>query len=143
MEAPPVVADVKPRWKWICLLWIAIALTCPFIGYQALFRYEGSAPHNVVDYVPYSTKLSDLDRYLIRGIGSEGEVEGTILEPDGSGKKVEVKEDYDRWKATPEERARFTGKITFYHMGTTSTDVNEFVFQDGKLVDKDWGFLPG
>lgn len=116
----------------------------------------GSAPHDLVKSVPKGSMLTDLDRYLHRGAGSTGEVtEWTPAPPqlpgdneprvvNGYGNfKERSLGSYDAWNASAEERNRFTGQITFTDVGSTSSDVNTLVYRKGKLVGKDWGFLPG
>lgn len=101
------------------------------------------------------SKLSELDRYFPRAKGSTGDVGGSALAigpkrkdreyfRDGQGALgIRYAGSYDDWNWTAEERDGFTGTITFYHHGSTSSDVNQLEYKDGKLVHKDWGFLPG
>jgi hypothetical protein len=99
-------------------------------------------------------KLTEIDRYLERGPGSTGEVVEWL--PGNKGQSSEplfrneygtfFKRDlgsYDTWRADSRRLNAFTGTITFYHLGATSSDVNVLVFVGGALVKKDWGFLPG
>ncbi len=115
----------------------------------------GSAPHDLVSKVPDGSDLNDLDRHLARGPGSKGMVvewtplapfavpdEKSVCNEFGNFKKKSLGA-YDYWKATPEERSRFTGEITFTDHGSTSSDVNSLIYVKGKLRKKDWGFLPG
>ena len=120
------------------------------------FMNIGSAPHDTVTPVPLGSKLSELDRYLHRGAGSEGKVTQWIPARITAGNPVYnefYKEfgmfipkklgSYDEWKASSEERDKFTGEIQFIHWSSTSDDVNTFIYINGKLLKKDWGFLPG
>ncbi len=121
-----------------------------------------SAPHDIVSSVPIGIKLSDLDGYLKRGSGSEGEVLQWIptnepadskgMQLRGEGMRISTEfgtflqknlGSYDEWYATAEDRNRFTGEITFIHHGSTSSDINSFTFVNGILRKKDWGYLPG
>lgn len=114
-----------------------------------------SAPHNLTDTVPLGSKLSDLDHLIHRGANSQGQVvQWYATKGKGKGAKnrqknefgvfeTETRGDYDVWHAEKDERDHFTGAITFIDDGTTSADVNIFIYQDGKLAKKDWGFLPG
>jgi hypothetical protein len=137
-----------------------LTVVCSLVSLAAIFGLVfhvdwGSAPHDLVSKVPLDSSLADLDRYLVRGTGSIGEVrEWTPNANDsaGSGRKIQNEfgrfresyiGDYDAWKATTEERNRFTGEIDFFHHGSTSSDMNSFVYVNGKLKKKDWGFLPG
>lgn len=108
-----------------------------------LFPSCDSARHDLVTLVPLGSKLSELDRYLDRAPTSTGEVDGYIASKEAGAEPTPVSEDYDGWGVTPEQKDRFTGTITFYHHGSTSDDVNELRYRNGKLVFKDWGFLPG
>jgi hypothetical protein len=101
-----------------------------------------SAPHDAAAAVPLGSALADLDRHLVRGEGSRGEVVERIALKDGTYAQRSLG-DYDAWRASPETRARFTGTITFTHHGSTSSDVTEMTYRDGNLRKKDWGFLPG
>jgi hypothetical protein len=115
----------------------------------------GSAKHDIVADVPIGSELSKLDRYLQRASDSSGEVTQWIpLNEAASSPRDSIKNEfgtfttnpigsYDTWKATDEERNRFTGEIIFYHHGSTSSDVNSFIYVKGKLKKKDWGYLPG
>lgn len=115
----------------------------------------GSAPHDVATSVPLGSRLSQLDRFLIRGTGSEGEVTEWITVGNGSPiPKGSLKNsygifrrhsrgDYDGWNASPQARDAFTGEIVFVHDGSTSADANSLTYVKGKLVKAAWGFLPG
>lgn len=115
----------------------------------------GSAPHDLVSSVPLGTKLSDLDRYLKRGGGNPGEVtEWTpatkipqepdhVLSNEFGVFTVKKLASYDDWKASTQDLNAFTGEVTFTDFGSTSADVNTFIFIRGVLRKKDWGFLPG
>lgn len=131
------------------LVFSLIALVC-------VSEYSGSAPHDIVSKVPLGIHVSELDPYLIRGRGSEGEVtEWTEKTTEPYTGRVPMKNtkygkfktrnlgDYDSWKKTVGKESRFTGDIQFTHDSIWSSDVNEFTFKNGVLVDKDWGFLPG
>lgn len=114
-----------------------------------------SAPHDRVGPVPMGSKLTDLDRHFTMLPDSRGEVTEWLPgnRPVKAGEERVTNEhgtfnarslgDYDGWTATPEERNRFTGEILFFHHGSTSADVNSVIYRRGKLVQKDWGFLPG
>ncbi len=114
-----------------------------------------SAPHDAVTRVPIGSQLSELDRYLERGGESTGEVvefvpvgrpgrvaDGLVSNEFGTFKPKHLGS-YDKWKATMNERDRFTGEITFIQHGSTSSDVSTLFYQNGKLRKRDWGFLPG
>lgn len=114
------------------------------VTYMVLSAGCASAPHDLVTAVPLGSRLSDLDKYIQRGPGSEGEVTGQFTRDSSAPLTIHLREaSYDRWSATAKERDTFTGIITFTDYGTTSADVNDFTYKEGRLVDKDWGFLPG
>ncbi len=95
----------------------------------------GSAPHDASSAVPIGSSITDLDRLYPRGAGSKGEIVEFV------GTQERKRGDYDAWR--PTHPANFTGEITFYHHGSTSSDVNALTYRNGKLVARDWGFLPG
>jgi hypothetical protein len=114
-----------------------------------------SAPHDRVGPVPMGSELADLDRHFVKLPVSKGEVTEWLPanRPVKAGEERVTNEhgtfiarslgDYDGWNATPEERNRFTGEILFFHHGSTSADVNVVTYRQGKLIHKEWGFLPG
>ncbi len=52
--------------------------------------------------------------------------------------------DYDHWDPSVETEKHFTGEIVFFvKRGLSDLVVIGFMFVDGQLVKKDWGFLPG
>ena len=121
------------RWKTSGVAaWILVCLGGAILTYQS-----GNFPHDIVAPVPIGSRLSELDRYLRRAPDSEGEVREDPNAPNP------YHGDYDVWSATPDERDRFTGEIDFYHHGSTSSDMNSLEYKDGRLIKKDWGFLPG
>ncbi len=135
--------------------WTVFASICLLLLLVELQFSCGSAPHDLVNRVPIGSKLSELDRYLNRGSGSYGEViEWARADKlaDRSAVQIQnefglfIKKDkgfYDQWQASKQERDRFSGEIRFIHHGTTSSDVNSFIYIDGKLQRAEWGFLPG
>lgn len=51
---------------------------------------------------------------------------------------------YDSWKPTDDEVERFTGEVQFYVSRPLGNLILiGFTFVSGKLVQKDWGYLPG
>lgn len=114
-----------------------------------------SAKHDLVSDVPLGSELSKLDQYLERAAGSSGEVTEWIPATNAPSNPSDLIENefgtftrkslgsYDGWMASPETRNTFTGEILFFHHGSTSSDVNSVIYQNGKLRKKDWGFLPG
>lgn len=133
------------------------------VGVRWIRWASGHSMHDLVSDVPLGTKLSELDRYIRRGSVSEGEVyRWTLTDPKSKANSEVVKNakgvpfnsvtenqhgtflnsfvgPYNGWPLPLASRDTFTGEIIFYG----AEAANSFVFINGKLASKDWGFLPG
>ncbi len=133
-----------------------VILACGLFFIVLILRLScGSAKHDLVSDVPLGSELSELNQYIRRAEGSFGEVvEWRVANKALDATEKPIKNEwgifvpkalgsYDDWKASAEEKNKFTGEITFFHMSLTSSDANVFTYRNGKLCKKNWGFLPG
>lgn len=117
---------------------------------------------DITSSVPIGSRLADLDQYLERWDLDSGDVMQWIptseppdsddlqLRTDG----VRISTDYGTflqknvgtyysWNASAEERNKFTGEIVFFHHPHWNAELIAFIYVNGKLVQTDWGYLPG
>jgi hypothetical protein len=132
---------MRRRWKALVLRIGVCLAALAFVAYL-VNDLSSDEWHDKVTAIPMGSRLSDLDTHYKRPPDADprnfsGEVTSAAYSP------VRYKGDYDEWTATPEERDQFTGTIDFIHHGSTSSDLNHLEYKDGRLIKKDWGFLPG
>ena len=85
-------------------------------------------------HVPLGTNPSEIAKYLPRSSDSKGEVFSV------AGKRLG---DYEVWASSKTNSDIFSGTIRFTDLGSTSADVQELTYENGKLIKRDYGFLPG
>ena len=142
------VRILRERRPWLTIISLPLLLCILFVA------LSWSGRHDIVSRIPLGSKLSDLDQYLPWSAGTSGEViqwrpaidstadgKGQITNELGKFTTVSLGS-YDEWKATVQDRDRFTGEIMFFRHSLTSADVNSLVYHEGRLYKKDWGFLP-
>lgn len=144
-------------------LWVACGVA-GVLFFTCLVPYAACAndAERIIASVPIGTRLSDLDGYLMRWKLDSGDVmqwSPTSGSPDREdiqirreGVKIRTEfgtflqkdlGSYENWGAGTEERNDFTGEITFFHHPHWNAEIIGFTFIRGKLVQKDWGYLPG
>jgi hypothetical protein len=111
---------------------------------------HSNSPTDILSRVPLGSKLIDLDKY----VGDFGLKPGDVMQFGSFGNQRDTFSGeaagernlgrYDKWRASMGERKRFSGKILFYLEDVLmNMKLLEFTYMNGKLIQKDWGNLPG
>lgn len=96
---------------------------------------------SVAELDPHFRRIKDSRAQVKEWLPATTKVKGRPIS-NAFGKFIEVdRGDYDAWK-TSAAAANFTGEITFFQRAFTST-ADSFIYVNGRLRKKDWGFLPG
>ena len=90
-----------------------------------------SRPHDLVSAVPIGSLVTDLKSYLPPPVdGQVVDIKGSFVSM-GKPAKVESNGRLGDWRPVGPEWTTFTGKVTIYHDGTTSADVNDLTYKGG------------
>jgi hypothetical protein len=153
LKASKVVLGVALGLALFCLFSLVISLTgesaAPEIMarvpigsdldrlYLSVGKDRRAKPGDVMLWIPSSAKNPDFSDYQPRRHGVTIRTDFGMFRQKNLG-------NYSDWSPTEELRTRFTGDIDFFvDNGQAETRALTFTYMNGKLVSKDWGFLPG
>lgn len=131
----------------------ACALTCLLVLFvSAAFRQKNCSAQDIDSELPRNAPIDDALR-ILDGIGNvEGSVEKwTVVNPKEPASvqtsfgrfREGAPETYSEWRRAPANNREFSGKVTIFCHGYFSSDAIALTFVRGRLVQKDWGHLPG
>lgn len=100
---------------------------------RSLAQERGVVGGNVMRWIPSSGTGPDRDDIQLR-------VDGVIIKTDFGLFRQENLGEYSSWSPSREEEADFSGEVMFF---VGDSVMLGFSYLHGKLVKKDWGYLPG
>lgn len=114
----------------------SVPLGSPVTSLRSIRNCDAVRGGSVMQWRPEAVGTPPLSDIQIR-------LDGEIIETEFGKFMQKDLGDYDHWDPSGEAEKHFTGEIVFYVERGLSYLVIGFMFVDGQLVKKDWGFLPG
>jgi len=114
----------------------SVPLGSPVTRLRAIRNCDAVTGGSVMQWRPEAIGTPPLAEIQIR-------LDGEIIETEFGKFMQKDLGDYDHWDPSVESEKHFTGEIVFFLERGLSNLVIGFMFVDGQLVKKDWGFLPG
>lgn len=134
-------------------IWMCLCVGLSAAGIIWCYRLA-TATHDWTKHVPIGSKLAQLDQLLVRHKDTLGRVYSSENSENGEqaryspssldyAKAGKFLGDYDTWLKSMPNLETFSGTIEFVRHGFTSSDVAALSYRGGRLVKREWGFLPG